>query len=404
VRVLHVLDHSLPLQSGYSFRTHAILEQQRKMGWETCQLTGPKHHGSVEPQEDVDGWQFYRTQEPDGFLNNLPVAKQVATIVALYQRLEHVIDTFRPDVLHAHSPSLNGVAALRAGKIHGIPVVYEVRAIWEDAAVNHGTSREGGLRYRLSRLLESFTLRRADAVTTICNGLRDEIVARGVPEEKVAVVPNAVNLDRFPGRRQPDPVLVRRFKPDGKPLIGFIGSFYAYEGLSLLLDAVHLLKEKPLALRALLVGGGPQEKELKEKASRLNIEDKVLFVGRVNHDEARRYYDVMDILAYPRLSMRLTELVTPLKPLEAMAQGALVVASDVGGHRELIHDGETGVLFEAGSVESLVAATSRLLEEPASWARYRRKAREFVERERNWAAIVERYREVYRAAAAGHSL
>ncbi len=125
-----------------------------------------------------------------------------------------------------------------------------------------------------------------------------------------------------------------------------------------------------------------------------------MFTGRVPHDEVQRYYDIVDVLAYPRHSMRLTELVTPLKPLEAMAQGRLLVASDVGGHRELIRDGETGMLFRAGDAASLAGAIVRLLAERERWPQLREQGRRFVEHERNWAASVARYRDVVRAASA----
>ena len=197
MRVLHVLDHSIPLHSGYTFRTRSILREQRAMGWETFHVTGSKQNSGSALEETVDGLHFYRTPIADGLLGKLPVLNQKQVIDGLERRLAEIIPTVRPDVLHAHSPSLNAIAALRAGKKFGIPVVYEVRAFWEDAAVDHGTATENGLRYRLTRALESYALRRADAVTTICEGLRRDIVARGIPADKITVIPNAVDIDKF---------------------------------------------------------------------------------------------------------------------------------------------------------------------------------------------------------------
>ena len=143
------------------------------------------------------------------------------------------------------------------------------------------------------------------------------------------------------------------------------------------------------------MGGGPNEAELRAAVQRLRLQNQVVFAGRVPHNEVHRYYSVIDICAYPRHSMRLTELVTPLKPLEAMAQGRLVVASDVGGHHELIRDGETGVLFRAGSAPALADALLRLAGKRELWTQLRTNARHFVETERNWARSVERYVDVY---------
>ena len=395
LRVLHVLDHSIPLQSGYSFRTLSILREQRRMGWETHHLTGPKHTAAGGLEEELDGLHFYRTRWDAGLLGRVPVARELGQIRAMARRLEAIARRVRPHILHAHSPALNAAAALRAGRRLGIPVVYEVRAFWEDAAVDHGTAREGGVRYRLSRALETNVLRRVDAVTTICEGLKRDIVARGIAEDRVTVIPNAVNLAAFSFDLEPDAALRNTLGLGAKTVIGFIGSFYAYEGLDLLLAALpQVLEELPQA-RVLLVGGGPQERSLRELAAALGIADKVIFAGRVPHEEVQRYYSIVDVFAYPRHSMRLTDLVTPLKPLEAMAQGRLVLASDVGGHRELIRDGENGILFRAGDAASLARSIVKLLAQREAWPQLRERARRYVERERNWPGSVERYRDVF---------
>ncbi|MBQ5947387.1 TIGR04063 family PEP-CTERM/XrtA system glycosyltransferase [Massilia sp. ST3] len=403
MRVLHILDHSIPLHSGYTFRTRSILREQRALGWETFHVTGSKQHSGDMLEETVDGLHFYRTPESKSALSRLPVLNQKEVIDGLTKRLAEIIPQIKPDVLHAHSPSLNAVAALRAGKKFGIPVVYEVRAFWEDAAVDHGTSTENGLRYRATRALETYALKRADAVTTICEGLRKDIVARGIPAEKVTVIPNAVDIDKFSVGGSADQDLKAKLGLQGSRLIGFIGSFYAYEGLDILLRAVPDLSRRLPDLRVLLVGGGPQDAQLRQMAKDLGIADKVVFTGRVPHDQVQKYYDLLDVLVYPRLSMRLTDLVTPLKPLEAMAQGRILAASDVGGHLELIADGKTGVLFKADDPASLAAKVGTLLEQQEQWPALRAAGRQYVEVERNWSVSVSRYKQIYGRLTAAHA-
>lgn len=395
MRVIHILDHSVPLQSGYAFRTLSILKEQRALGWETFHLTGPKQGPAAAREEDVNGWRFYRTPPPGGMLEGVPVLSEVELMGEIAYRVEQIARRVRPHILHAHSPVLNAIPALWVGKRLGIPVVYEVRALWEDAAVDHGTAREGGLRYSLSRWLESWALKRVDAVTTICEGLRREIAARGIAPEKVTVIPNAVDIEEFSMGGVPDPALRENFGLNGALVLGFIGSFYAYEGLAVLLRAVRGLIDQGENVRALLVGGGRQEAELKQLAAELGITREVVFAGRVPHGDVGRYYDLIDVLVYPRLSMRLTELVTPLKPLEAMAQGRLLVASDVGGHRELIRPGETGRLFKAGDPDALASAVLDLKRDEGRWPALKTAARRFVETERNWKGSVARYDGVY---------
>jgi len=397
MRILHILDHSIPLHSGYTFRTLSILKAQRALGWETFHVTGTKQGGFDQVEEDVDGWHFYRTRDSISLVSKLPVLNQLAVINSLATRLRSVVETVKPDILHAHSPALNAIAALRVGDEFNIPVVYEIRAFWEDAAVDHGTSHEWGIRYRLTRMLETYAVKRANAVTTICQGLRKDIVERGISPEKVTVIPNAVDIDKFSVGGVADQALKNKLGLDEKRLIGFIGSFYAYEGLDVLLQAVPLIAQQVPNIAVLLVGGGPQEENLKKQADDLKIEDKVVFVGRVPHDQVQSYYNLIDVLVYPRLSMRLTDLVTPLKPLEAMAQGRLLAASDVGGHLELIEDGQTGILFESNNPESLANKVIELLNTPERWPILRENGRKFVESERNWVTSVANYQNVYPA-------
>lgn len=409
LRVLHVLDHSIPLHSGYTFRTLSLLREQRKLGWDTHHLTSPKHGAGLAGkdaqiaatatatlEETVDGWHFFRTPQGSGGFS-LPGLGELQLMGQLERRLQQVAEQLRPQIIHAHSPVLNALPALKVGRRLGIPVVYEVRAFWEDAAVDHGTTTEGSLRYRMTRAMETHALKRVDHVFTICQGLRGDIVARGIAADKVTVIPNAVDIESFEPGGQADEALKTRLGLAGCTVLGFIGSFYAYEGLDLLLQALPAILAQRPEVRVLLVGGGPQDAALKAQAEALGLRDKVVFTGRVPHAEVTRYYDLVDVLVYPRHSMRLTELVTPLKPLEAMAQGRILVASDVGGHQELIRDGETGLLFKAGSAEALAQAVLRLLGQPELWPRLRAQGRRFVEQERNWAASVANYPAVYQA-------
>ena len=396
MRILHIFDHSLPLHSGYTFRSAAILREQRARGWETFHLTSPKQGTTGELIEEADGLRFYRTAMPEA---GGVVPHPLRLMQATEKRLEELARELSPDILHAHSPVLNAVPAIRVGRRLGVPVVYEIRAFWEDAAVDHGTTSEGSLRYRFTQSLETWALRRVDHAFTICEGLRKDILQRGIPESKVTVVPNAVDVDTFQLSGPADPVLRGKLGLVGATVIGFVGSFYAYEGLDLLLEALPSLMAQRPDLRVLLVGGGPQEANLKAQADRLGMADKVVFTGRVPHGEVSRYYDQIDLLAYPRHSMRLTELVTPLKPLEAMAQGRIFVASDVGGHRELIRHGETGYLFRSGDAAALAGAIGAVLSSREQWEGIRQAGRAFVEGIRNWKNSITCYAEPYMRVA-----
>lgn len=405
-RPLHIFDHSIPLHSGYTFRSREILRHQRELGWDTQHITSPKQGKSPGLTEEVDGLLFHRSGEINGLRARLPVIDQYAVVRQLSTRLEQVARDTRPNLLHAHSPSLNGIAAIKVGKKLGLPVVYEVRAFWEDAAVDHGTCREGSARYHLTRGLETWVLRRANAVTTICEGLRSAIISeRQIPAERVSVIPNAVDISRFQSGSDADPQLASElglWSGDKRnPVIGFIGSFYAYEGLDLLIKALPRLLQREPEAKLLLVGGGFQDAALRQLSTSLGLQDRIIFTGRVPHQQVNRYYDLIDVLAYPRHSMRLTELVTPLKPLEAMASGRLIVASDIGGHRELIRDRDTGYLFPAGDADALADTLAEMLAARDQWPTLRANGRAYVEHERNWSHSIQRYQAVYQSVLNG---
>jgi glycogen(starch) synthase len=392
MRILHVLDHGLPLQSGYTFRTRAILKSQQRRGHVVAAVTGPRHGASESDSERIDGIDFVRTVPPRRWPSPINELREIS---AFARRIAQVADSFHPDVIHAHSPVLNALAALRVAEATKLPILYEIRAFWEDAAVGNGTGREGDLRYRATRALETHALHRVDAAAVICEGLRSDLITRGIDPAKIMVSPNGVDLTVFGEPFAYDAALAAELDIEGAETIGFIGSFYDYEGLNDLIAAMPaLVSARPLA-KLVLVGGGPAEAALRAQAATSPAAGSIRFVGRVPHTAVDRYYSLIDVLVYPRKRMRLTDLVTPLKPLEAMAQRRLVAASDVGGHRELIRDGDTGTLFPPGNPAAMASSLAAIFSDRDSWDARRVRARAFVEAERNWASNIVRYESVY---------
>jgi PEP-CTERM/exosortase A-associated glycosyltransferase len=278
----------------------------------------------------------------------------------------------------------------------GVPFVYEIRAFWEDAAVGNLTGTQGNLKYRLTRALETRVARSADALFTICDGLKTDLALRGIPAERIHVMRNGVDLDLFGDPPPRDESLAETLGiAPGAPVIGYIGSFYAYEGVDDLIAAMPILRQSHPQARLLLVGAGPMADAWRAAAEALPDRDAVIFTGRVPHTEVERHYSLVDVLAYPRKSQRLTDLVTPLKPLEAMAQRRLVAASSVGGHRELITDGDTGTLFAPDDPAACAASLAQLLDNRDGWEAMKTRAVAHVRARHDWAANARDYLSVY---------
>jgi PEP-CTERM/exosortase A-associated glycosyltransferase len=359
-------------------------------------ITGQRHNleaAVAAPCEEADGLVFHRT--PGTPAGPAPL-RELGEIEALTAAIMQLADQWRPDIIHAHSPALCGAAALRAARALGVPFVYEIRAFWEDAAVGNLSGTEGSLKYRLTRALETRVARAADALFTICHGLKNDLAARGIAENRINVMPNGVDFGLFGDPPLRDDALAGELGLARQaPVIGYIGSFYAYEGVDDLIAAMPILRRSHPEARLLLVGAGPMNAAWRAAAAALPEPEAVIFTGRVPHHEVERYYSLVDVLAYPREAQRLTELVTPLKPLEAMAQRRLVAASGVGGHRELIEDGETGTLFAPDDPAACAAALSRLLDARSCWDAIKDRAVAHVRSHHDWAENARHYLSVY---------
>ena len=401
MKVLHILDHSLPYLSGYSYRSDYIIRHQRRLGLQPVVVTSPKHEEFAARYEKIDDVDYFRLHWPtfspspqiSQRLQGVSLLRQMSCVAVLTKEITRLVQEQRVDLIHAHSPSLNGLAAARAAKQLGLPWVYELRYYDEDAAVDRGKIRYNSLRYRMSQRLEHSALEQAGTIVTISSALREDLIKRGIRENKIVEVPNGVDTELFQPR-EPDRELIEKYDLAGKTVLGYIGSFYFYEGLEYLLDAVILLIKEHAGLKLLLAGEGEAEEGLRARIPE-KFRDNLVFMGRVPHDQVQRYYSVMDILVYPRVRSRLTELTTPLKPLEAMAMGKVVIGSNVRGIRELVKDGETGFLVDAEDAQKIAECLAKILTDVTLLAAVGRRAREFVKRERDWGRITEKYLKIY---------
>jgi glycogen(starch) synthase len=404
-RVLHVLDHSWPILDGYSQRSRSVVIAQSELGMRPSVLTSPLHQTDDPGASEVfllDGIQYSRTLVNGGIAGlaihgRWPVAREIAVVYSLEHRLKPLLESGAFDIVHAHSPSLCGLAAWRASRSRHLPVVYEIRSFWEDSDLDQNKSLAKSLRYKAGRNLETFVVRRADAVVGIARPILHELEARGVSSTKLFHVPNGVDVARFsPGPR--DNALATSLGTDGIPTLGFIGTLFPWEGVAWLVRAAAELHRRGLQFKLLIVGDGAEGSKVSEAIQATGSADFVSFLGRVPNDQIERYYSLMDVLVYPRRSVRITELVTPLKPLEAMALGKAVLGSGVGGIRELIEPGATGMLFQPDNIEDFCRQAALLLQQPALRKALGEQARQKIVGEKDWKVLARRYESVYEAA------
>jgi len=400
-KAFYLLHNSLPHHSaGYATRTHGLLRGIRGHGWDVQGVTRlgypydmPKMEslGPVEPTVTVDDVPYHRLSTTEGLEMKSPIQ---AYISRYSKALEKLAAKEKPFVLHAASNHWNGLAAVTTARKLGIPSVYEVRGLWEVTRGSRDPEWMGGGMYRYMARMEADAAANADRVITITNALREELIARGVDDEKISVVPNGVESARFtPRERNED--LAARLGLQGKTVVGYVGSILDYEGLGLLIDAAQKLKQERDDVAFLFVGDGAELSQFRERVESENLSDIVIFTGRVPHHEVEDYYTIIDICPFPRLPLPVCEMVSPLKPFEAMAMEKAVIASNVAALAEIVTNGLNGLLFEKGNSESLTQGLRVLLDAPDLRYRLAEGGRRWVEQERDWATLSSRIGDIY---------
>ena len=411
MKVLHILDISLPhRQSGYSLRSQYIINTQKDLGFDPVVLTrwgvSEQLADGVEYIDDVPylrntseeyairmGERLGKFQLPD-----TPRIYHVGQTQHFRKRVVRAVEAEKPDVLHAASPGKNAQVAIDIGHHYGLPVVYEVRGLWHDSGVAQGMLVPDSEAYRQQHMEHVNAMRQADAVVTLSEVLKAECIREGVDEDKIGVVPNGVAVEQYAPKDRSRELGNRIGIELGDVVLGYIGLVRSLEGLRLLLQACEVLRGRYANLKVLIVGGGRDLPALQREAHERGLSDVVIFTGEIPHDQIAAYYAMLDVFVVPRTRSRVTELVTPMKPYEAMAMEKAVVVSDVAALTEVVTDGETGRVFAADDVESLIQTCAELIENPALRMQLGQKGSEWVRSERAWTRVVEGYRGIYESA------
>jgi glycosyltransferase involved in cell wall biosynthesis len=438
MRILHVLANSPPDVNGYAIRTHGLMKAYAELeNLEVLGLTSPWYpdrDGMVE-QLEMDGINYHRCLHParmksvkgsgmkwsasrgrnriagsEGFANK-PIWKRAISLMLkplrpgwtwveeniLFKHFtERIIELAKSesvDIIHAHVPYRVGIPSLRAARELRLPFVYEMRGMWEESAVASGRWKPGGLAHRRFRKMETKVLKAADSVICISETLRQEAISRGVLEDKISVVPNAVDIETH--REESELFNLMKEELQGLPVVGYIGSLRELEGVDLTAKAVSILKEQGVDVNFFVLSSESGQAELRDYCQSLGIADKSHIVGPVPHQQVAPFYDLIDVFVVSRPDTRVARLVTPLKPFEAMRSGRAVVMSDLPALAEIIEDGKTGCLYPAGDAQALSNAIHELLDDDSKRVEIGNNARSWITKNRTWNSVTEKMIEVY---------
>lgn len=399
MKILHIMDHSLPLTDGYTIRAKYMLEAQAAAGHEVTVLTSPSQ-GPDAADVAINRVRYYRSHYTN-FESDAVVlgAKQLVFGKAIARGITGLMAQQHFDLIHAHTPFTIARVALAEARKREIPFVYEKRNLWEESARARGKMSGKWPLYQIARAMDRWVSVRADAVCTITQALCANTVARGASKDRVFVVGNGVDIEAFAPQAANAEIRARcAGNIENAFVIGFVGSFFSFEGLPLLVEAFAELSPKYPHARLVLVGDGEDRQRVEELVAKLALGDRAWVVGSVPHHCVLEYYAAMDVLVYGRYPSMLTNMISPLKPLEPMAMARCVVGSNVGGIAELIDDGKTGLLFEAGSRPALIATLEKLLCGKVNTVALGEKARAHVVANRQWCKMSAAYEPAYTRA------
>ncbi|GAB3328002.1 glycosyltransferase family 4 protein [Marivirga atlantica] len=389
VRVLHVLYESLPIISGSTIRSRDILDSQlNSVNIHPVVLTSPFQSGESK-LDIINGVKTYRylgnkneTASENIRKNPIVLLKKFLRIFLFTFRIIKVSKLEEIDVIHAHAMFFCAISSKMAGLYLGKPVVYEVRSLWEE-------------RGRLSRpfltrifvWLENISLKVSNSVICINENLRRELIDRSNLKKEIYIVPNAVNFNQ---------IKQASLNISGELTFGYIGTLSPIEGLDLLLQAAYDLKKIGIEIKIKLFGTGVYEDSLKKMLIKLNLNN-VSLMGSISPVDIHLAYRQVDVIVNPRKKSKLSDMVTPLKPLEALAYRKLLLVSDVGGMKQLISQDDIVYNFSADDKESLKNTLVKVLNSSAK-ERMKRidNGYNFVLKNKNWTSNAEKYYSIYK--------
>ena len=394
-RVLLALHSALPRHiAGYSIRSHTILRALGLAGISASAVTRPGYpvdmdSGTATGTEDYDGQTYHHLPLPADPMNAGP---DIEYIEGYADGIAQIAKEKKAGLIHGCSNFFNGLAAIEAAAKLGVPAIYEVRGLWYVTTSTTMPWLAGSDWIKYQAAMEQEAARRADLVVTLSTPLRDHIVGWDVPEERIAVIGNAVDTEKFAPRPH-TASSVQGLR--GTTTIGFIGSLTAYEGLDDLISAVEILVTTGRDVGLLVVGDGPERQRLEKRASRLLRDSRALFVGRVPPEKVTDYYAQCDILPLPRIDSPLTRLVSPLKPLEIMSMGKALIVSDLPAMQDAGVPDVTHLTCGASNPQSLAKSLDTLIEDRSLQELLGAHARDWVLSERSIERMGERYSSVY---------
>lgn len=408
-RIAYILHNALPYASGgYATRGHGLAKGLKNNGFDIKAISRPGFPYDMKPElKNKHLPEFEKIDEIDYIRIWEPYRNSVDTVDYMRQASDKFFQKFlelQPEIVIAASAYLSAVPAFIAAKKLGIPFIYEVRGFWEITTASRYPEFARSIQFKNQVQVESAIANRADYVFTLTGAMKKELGKRGTDENKITLLPNSCNPQQFTPRVKDKQLMSKLGFPENVPVIGYIGTFVFYEGLELLTEACGILKRRGLNLRLLLIGNentanetrGPITERILQLAQEYKLSDWLVMPGRIPFEMVEAYYSLIDIAPFPRKPLPVCEMVSPMKPLEALAMEKAVLVSSVEALSEMIIPEKTGLVFEKGNVQDFANKLERLIVDKELRSMLGKNGRVWVEKERTWQKTAEKATNVIR--------
>jgi glycosyltransferase involved in cell wall biosynthesis len=399
-KILHLFKVTYPFEStGGSIRNLNIVESQNKIGLNplvATPLNYPRIFGisDFDLEENINGVKHIRFDIGE---NNFQSTSYICDNLQINtQLLAGLIRKENPSVIHAASGYKGYELATMAKTLSehfSIPWIYEVRSFHEHTWTKDAFYANNSWHTKQRILKENSLMKHSNHIVTISESMKEALIERGIPKDKITVVPNAVNVDYFkPGKKNKK--LIKKLGIDKKRVIGYISNISLREGHETLIRAMPQVIGKIDDAILLVVGVGPEKDNLEKLVRDLEIENKVIFTGKIDHAEIQDYYRIIDLFVVPRKRDYASDLVTPLKPYEAMALEIPLIVSDRKALLEIIGKNR-GFSFKTGDYEDLADTLIKCFSNYDNAKTKAKSARIWLTENRTWEKNAQIYKKLY---------
>lgn len=393
--VLFVLNKAMPAINGYTIRANEIISRVKDYGYRpvvTARLGwSPEHENYTKPELDEGDYRTYYIDQSDKYLTNRTPLNKYFNVYK--DELFNIVMTERPAIIHAASNFQNALPAIRLGNQLSIKTIYEVRGLWHHTQTSKVPEFYNSDRFNMQEQYEILCCKYADEVIVISESLKEYLVLKGIPSNKISVLPNGVDTEKLSPLKKSNEI-IKQYQLEDSIVLGFIGSITNYEGIEIIIDSVQRLNESGRynkRFKLLVVGDGQHRATLQRKVLDQNISDDIIFTGKVPFETVSEYYSVIDIAPFPRQDKLVCQLVTPIKTYEAMAMSKRVIVSDVNALKEMVIDQVNGVYFKADDEEAFTKAVISVIDNEVIG----QSAREWVVAHRDWEVLMKKLIRVY---------